>query len=120
MPGLTAPPSAGLLRGLSGAALLHLELYELTGERHLLDSARDILHREAAHCVRMPGGSVQVKDGRRHLLYLDQGSGGFALVARAYLDHREDPCCRACCPVYARGASWSSSASRACSPAAPD
>ncbi|WP_440572511.1 class III lanthionine synthetase LanKC [Streptomyces sp. KR2] len=91
VPGLTAPPSAGLLRGLSGAALLHLELYELTGERHLLDSARDILHREAAHCVRMPGGSVQVKDGRRHLLYLDQGSGGFALVARAYLDHREDP-----------------------------
>lgn len=91
VPGLTAPPSAGLLRGLSGAALLHLELYELTGERHLLDSARDILHREAAHCVRMPGGSVQVKDGRRHLLYLDQGSGGFALVARAYLDHCEDP-----------------------------
>lgn len=36
----------------------------------------------------MPDGTVQVKDGRRHFLYLDQGSGGFALVARAWLARR--------------------------------
>ncbi|WP_069812901.1 class III lanthionine synthetase LanKC [Streptomyces sp. TP-A0874] len=103
VPGLAAPDSAGLLRGLSGAALLHLELYELTGESWLLAAARDVLHREAAHCVRLPGGSVQVKDGRRHLLYLDQGSGGFALVARAYLEHREDPLLAELLPGVRRG-----------------
>lgn len=90
VPALAAPASAGLLRGLSGAALLQLELFELTGEQWLLEAAGAALRREAAHCVTMPGGTVQVRDGHRHLLYLDQGSGGFALVAQKYLSHRED------------------------------
>ncbi|MCS0636708.1 class III lanthionine synthetase LanKC [Streptomyces sp. LP05-1] len=88
--GLTAPASAGLLRGLSGVALLHLELLAHTGESWLLDAAGAALRRDAAHCAPGPGGTVQVRDGRRHLLYLDQGSGGFALVAREYLAHRPD------------------------------
>ncbi|MER7698923.1 MULTISPECIES: class III lanthionine synthetase LanKC [unclassified Streptomyces] len=101
--GLTAPPSAGLLRGLSGVALLHLELHALTGEEWLLRAARTALYRDSGHCVAMPDGTVQVKDGRRHLLYLDQGSGGFALVARAYLARHEAPALAALLPGVHRG-----------------
>ncbi|MFG3539680.1 class III lanthionine synthetase LanKC [Streptomyces clavifer] len=101
--GLRAPDSAGLLRGLSGAALLHLELHALTGEDWLLKAARTALEREAGHCVTMPDGTVQVKDGRRHLLYLDQGSGGFALVAQAYLARHEAPGLAALLPGVRQG-----------------
>ncbi|MFB7916697.1 class III lanthionine synthetase LanKC [Streptomyces sp. NPDC056061] len=101
--GPAAPPSAGLLRGLCGAALLQLELYGRTGEEWLLDAAGAALTREAGHCVAMPGGSVQVKDGERHLLYLDQGSGGVALVAQRYLAHREDPELAALLPGIEQG-----------------
>ncbi|MFH8471680.1 class III lanthionine synthetase LanKC [Streptomyces sp. NPDC018000] len=101
--GPPVPPSAGLLHGLSGAALLQLELYELTGEAWLLRAAGAALAREAGHCVNMPGGSVQVKDGKRHLLYLDQGSGGIALVAQRYLAHREDPALAALLPGIEEG-----------------
>ncbi|MFF9318717.1 class III lanthionine synthetase LanKC [Streptomyces sp. NPDC014735] len=101
--GPPAPPSAGLLRGFSGAALLQLELYALTGEDWLLRAAGAALTREAGHCVDMPGGSVQVKDGKRHLLYLDQGSGGIALVAQRYLAHRQDPALAALLPGIEEG-----------------
>ncbi|MFH8515196.1 class III lanthionine synthetase LanKC [Streptomyces gelaticus] len=101
--GLTAPHSAGLLTGLCGAAFLQLELYGRTGEDWLLDAAGAALAREAGHCVTMPGGSVQVKDGKRHLLYLDQGSGGVALVAQRYLAHREDPALAALLPGIGQG-----------------
>ncbi|WP_405390751.1 class III lanthionine synthetase LanKC [Streptomyces sp. NBC_01102] len=101
--GPQVPASAGLLRGLSGIALLHLELHALTGEGWLLDAARTVLDREAGHCVTMPDGTVQVKDGRRHLLYLDQGSGGFALVAQAYLARREAPGLAALLPGVRKG-----------------
>lgn len=101
--GLSAPPSAGLLRGLSGAALLHLELHALTGEEWLLRAARTALYRDSGHCVAMSDGTVQVKDGRRHLLYLDQGSGGFALVARAYLAREEAPALATLLPGVHKG-----------------
>ncbi|MFE7520866.1 class III lanthionine synthetase LanKC [Streptomyces halstedii] len=91
VPGTCLPESAGLLRGLSGAALLHMELYALTGEEWLREAAREVLDRETGHLVAMPGGSVQVKDGRRHLLYLDQGSAGVALVAQAYAARFGEP-----------------------------
>ncbi|MFJ7193515.1 class III lanthionine synthetase LanKC [Streptomyces bacillaris] len=103
VPGLAAPASAGLLRGLSGAALLHLELHALTGDDRHLRAAGRALEREAGHCVTMPGGTVQVKDGRRHLLYLDQGSGGVALVAQAYLARRAAPSLAALLPGVRRG-----------------
>lgn len=51
----------------------------------------------------MPGGSVQVKDGIRHLLYLDQGSGGVALVAQRYLARREAPALAALLPGIGQG-----------------
>ncbi|MFI8883037.1 class III lanthionine synthetase LanKC [Streptomyces sp. NPDC053813] len=101
--GPSAPHSAGLLSGLCGAALLHLELHAHTGEEWLLNAAGAALTREAGHCVTMPGGSVQVKDGIRHLLYLDQGSGGVALVAQRYLAHREDPALAALLPGVGQG-----------------
>ncbi|MBM7439056.1 class III lanthionine synthetase LanKC [Streptomyces sp. HB132] len=82
--GVRLPESAGLLCGLSGAALLHMELHALTGEAWLREAARTALARDAAHLVTLPGGTVQVKDGRRHLLYLDQGSSGVALAYQAY------------------------------------
>ncbi|HEU5473368.1 MAG TPA: class III lanthionine synthetase LanKC [Actinophytocola sp.] len=87
----TTAPAAGLLHGLSGAALLQLRLYRITGERRYLRACRRALGRELTHCVPMEDGSVQVRSGHRHLLYLDGGSGGIALVAREYLAHQEDP-----------------------------
>ncbi|MFF2716796.1 class III lanthionine synthetase LanKC [Streptomyces sp. NPDC058011] len=103
VPGLAAPASAGLLRGLSGAALLQLELHALTGEDRFLRAAGRALEREAGHCVTMPGGTVQVKDGRRHFLYLDQGSGGVALVAQAYAARRSAPALSALLPGVRQG-----------------
>ncbi|WP_411079161.1 class III lanthionine synthetase LanKC [Streptomyces sp. cmx-18-6] len=101
--GVRLPESAGLLRGLSGAALLHLELHALTGEAWLVPAARAALEREAGHLVTMDDGTVQVKDGRRHLLYLNQGSAGVALVAQAYTDRHPDPAPSALVPGVRRG-----------------
>ncbi|MDQ7911326.1 class III lanthionine synthetase LanKC [Phytohabitans sp. ZYX-F-186] len=90
--GLSLPATAGLLRGMSGAALLHLRLHRLTGDEHHLRSCRRALAHELGHCVRLGGdGGRYVRRGSRHLAYLDGGSGGIALVAREYLVHREDP-----------------------------
>jgi hypothetical protein len=80
------PPTAGLLPGLSGAALLQLRLYRVTGEARWLAAARRSLRWELGHCVATAGGLVQKKSGERHLVYLHEGSGGIALVAREYLE----------------------------------
>lgn len=101
--GVRLPESAGLLRGLSGAALLQLELHELTGEAWLRRAARTALQREAGHTVVMPDGTRQVKDGRRHLLYLGQGSSGVALVAQAYTARYEDTELSALIPGVRKG-----------------
>ncbi|MFE2294790.1 class III lanthionine synthetase LanKC [Streptomyces sp. NPDC059452] len=101
--GVRLPESAGLLRGLSGAALLHLELHALTGETWLREAARTALEREAGHLVALDDGTLQVKDGRRHLLYLNQGSSGVALVAQAYTAHHEDPALSALLPGVRKG-----------------
>jgi hypothetical protein len=87
---IAVPPTAGLLHGLAGAALLQLRLYRITGEERFLRAGRRALDRELTHCVPMEDGTVQVKHGHRHLLYLDGGSGGLALVAQEYLAHAED------------------------------
>lgn len=101
--GVCPPESAGLLRGLSGAALLFLELHTLTGEAWLAEAARTALERDAGHIVAMPDGTLQVKDGRRHLLYLGQGSSGVALVAQRYVARHEDAALSALIPGVARG-----------------
>jgi len=85
------PESAGLLHGMSGAALLHLRLYEVTGEARHLAACRRALAHELGHCVRFAeDGGRYVLRGARHLHYLDAGSGGIALVAAGYLAHRAD------------------------------
>lgn len=101
--GIRLPESAGLLRGLSGVALLFLELHALTGEQWLRRAARTALGRDAGHLVTMDDGSLQVKDGRRHLLYLGQGSSGVALVAQAYTGRYEDEELSALIPGVAQG-----------------
>ncbi|MFF2044448.1 serine/threonine protein kinase, partial [Kitasatospora sp. NPDC058170] len=112
--GLAAPEAAGLLYGVAGLALLHLRLHRETGEPWLLDAARVALERARAQCVRVRDGSVQVRDGKRHLVYLDRGSSGIALVAQEYLAVRpeaaDDPAWRgfsadvrrACAPGFLR------------------
>ncbi|WP_404815390.1 class III lanthionine synthetase LanKC [Streptomyces thermolineatus] len=90
-PAPVLPGTAGLIHGMSGAALLHLRLYETVGDKRCLRAAREALRWETGHCVTMPDGTRQVKNGRRHTLYLDGGSGGPALVARHYLAHADDP-----------------------------
>jgi hypothetical protein len=70
-------PGRGLLRGPSGPALLLVRAFELTGEAHFLDTARQALDQDLA------AGA-----GRRP--YLDGGSGGVALVLHEYLRHRDD------------------------------
>lgn len=89
--GLRLPATAGLLEGLSGAALLQLRLHRITGEQRYLTAARTALHWDLGHCVTLPDGTVWAKYGHRHLPYLDTGSAGIALVAREYLAHADDP-----------------------------
>ncbi|AEN10115.1 MULTISPECIES: class III lanthionine synthetase LanKC [unclassified Streptomyces] len=101
--GMRLPESAGLLRGLSGAALLDLELHTLTGETWLVRAARTALGREAGHIVGMPDGTLQVRHGRRHLLYLDQGSSGVALVSQAYETRHRAPALSALIPGVRKG-----------------
>ncbi|MGI5413793.1 class III lanthionine synthetase LanKC [Streptomyces chartreusis] len=88
---LRLPDSAGLMHGWSGVALLHLRLYRITGMRRHLAAARTALEQDLLQCVTMLDGTVQVKRGHRHLLYLDGGSGGIALAAREYLAHADHP-----------------------------
>ena len=87
---LALPPTAGLLHGMTGSALLQLRLHRITGEVRFLEAARRALAHELGHCVAMEDGTVQVRSGHRHLLYIDGGSGGIALAAAEYLTHRED------------------------------
>ncbi|MFD7855896.1 class III lanthionine synthetase LanKC [Streptomyces microflavus] len=101
--GMRLPESAGLLRGLSGAALLHLELHALTGEDWLREAARTAVEREAGHLVTLDDGTLQVRDGGRNLLYLNQGSSGVALVAQAYTARHEAPALDALIPGVRKG-----------------
>lgn len=88
---LPLPKAGGLMRGLAGAAMLHLQIYRLTGEDCRLESARRALRREMELCVRLPDGTYHVLlDGYRHVPYLDGGSSGIALAAREYLTHQDD------------------------------
>ncbi|MDA5280912.1 class III lanthionine synthetase LanKC [Streptomyces sp. Isolate_45] len=82
----TPPDEAGLLRGMSGPALLHLALHRTTGDAYWLRAARLALARDVARCVTRPDGTVHVRRlGDRYLVYLGAGSAGVALVAHAYL-----------------------------------
>jgi serine/threonine protein kinase len=85
--GPVATGAGGLLRGPSGAALLALTLFDLQGDRALLDLAEASIAADLARCVPTPDGSLQMNEGWRLLPYLGSGSAGVAsalaaLVAR--------------------------------------
>ncbi|MEV1054462.1 class III lanthionine synthetase LanKC [Streptomyces sp. NPDC049887] len=81
---------AGLLHGASGPALLHLRLYERTGDRALLGLAADALHRDLDRCVHGAGGALQVDEGWRTMPYLGAGSAGIGMVLDDWLVHGDD------------------------------
>ncbi|MBT2392064.1 class III lanthionine synthetase LanKC [Streptomyces sp. ISL-1] len=83
-------PRAGLLHGATGTALLHLRLYEATGDHALLDLAAEALRRDLARCLRGVGGALQVDEGWRTMPYLGAGSVGIGMVLDDYLVHRAD------------------------------
>lgn len=89
--GLRMPAYAGLMYGFSGPALLFIRLHRATGEQRYLTAAREALQWDFERCVTMGDGTIQAKQGHRHLPYLDEGSAGVALVGREYLAQAEDP-----------------------------
>jgi hypothetical protein len=89
--GLRLPRHAGLMFGMSGTALLQIRLHRITGERRYLTAAHEALKWDLARCVTMDDGTIQAKQGHRHLPYLDEGSIGISLVAREFLVHADDP-----------------------------
>jgi tRNA A-37 threonylcarbamoyl transferase component Bud32 len=89
----TADPGrrqAGLLHGLSGAALLLIRMFERTGDRAYLDLAAQALSADLDRCVRSDRGALQVDEGWRVMPYLGSGSAGIGLVIDHYLAHREN------------------------------
>jgi tRNA A-37 threonylcarbamoyl transferase component Bud32 len=84
-------PRAGLLYGASGSALLHLRLYERTGDAALLDLSTDALRRDLDRCVRSASGTLQVDEGWRTMPYLGAGSVGIGMVLDDHHAHRPDP-----------------------------
>jgi len=88
---LHTPTKGGLLRGMTGPALLFLRLYEDTDDSRYLDQARAALQRDLARGVILADGTFPLLEGSRYLVYPDGGSSGVALVAHEYLRHRDDP-----------------------------
>ncbi|MFF5703835.1 class III lanthionine synthetase LanKC [Streptomyces sp. NPDC012794] len=80
----------GLLYGHSGIALLHLRLYERTGDPELLLRAARFLHRDLDHCVTSAFGTLQVDEGWRTMPYLGAGSVGIGMVLDDWLEHAPD------------------------------
>jgi tRNA A-37 threonylcarbamoyl transferase component Bud32 len=84
------PSSAGLMYGLSGAALLFIHLYEDTADKGFLDLAAAALRQDLSYCEHASDGTLQVREGRRLLPYLAVGSAGIGLVLCEYLRYRDD------------------------------
>ncbi|GAA2264065.1 class III lanthionine synthetase LanKC [Kitasatospora cystarginea] len=85
-----ARPGAGLTTGAAGSALFLVRLHERTGEPGYLDLAEKALRLDLAQCEDV-GGSLQVNDGWRSVIYLGTGTTGIGLALSAYLEHRADP-----------------------------
>lgn len=83
-------PSAGLVRGSSGPALLLIRLYDDTGDTAFLDRAAIALRQDLNRCVVRPNGAMEVNEGWRTMPYLDVGSVGIGMVIDEYLARRED------------------------------
>ncbi|MFE5808056.1 class III lanthionine synthetase LanKC [Streptomyces sp. NPDC056491] len=81
---------AGLLYGRTGPALLHLRLYERTGDPESLIRAGHALHRDLDRCVTSAFGTLQVDEGWRTMPYLGAGSVGIGMVLDDWLEHARD------------------------------
>ncbi|MEU1374156.1 class III lanthionine synthetase LanKC [Streptomyces triculaminicus] len=86
-----APPPYGLLHGATGVAVLHLRLYEETGDLTCLDVAGRALRHDTARLTALPDGTLTLFDGTAHLPYLHGGSTGLAYAVRDFLAHRPEP-----------------------------
>jgi hypothetical protein len=84
------PSRIGLLHGGTGLTLLHLAVFDETGDERQLDAARRALDADLGHGQLFPDGSFHLRNGFRNMSYLDGGSGGVALVLNRYLRHRPD------------------------------
>ncbi len=88
------PAAAGLLHGVSGAALFFLHCHRATADSAFLDLAGAALRADLAHCVAGPRGTVNVLEGHRLLPYVGVGTAGIDLVLRQFLAVREDEALR--------------------------
>ena len=84
------PARPGLMRGMSGPALMFIRLYERTGDENLLDLAARAIGLDLDGCMVDKNGALHVDDGSRILPYLARGSVGIGMVIDDYLLHRED------------------------------
>jgi hypothetical protein len=84
------PARPGLMRGMSGPALLFVRLFERTGDPSLLDLAERAISLDLEGCVTDKNGALHVDDGSRVLPYLGRGSVGIGMVIDDYLVHREN------------------------------
>lgn len=98
------PPTAGLARGWSGAALLFVRAFEHTGAGSWLELADRAVRRDLDRCVPTAGDGLQVLDKwGRSLSYVDTGSAGVALAAAALATHAPDASGAAALPQLLRG-----------------
>jgi serine/threonine protein kinase len=86
-------PSAGLMLGQTGPALLLIRAYEETGDTAFLDQAATALRHDLRRCVVRDNGTLEVYEGWRSMPYLAAGSVGIGLVLDEYLAHRPDEPC---------------------------
>jgi predicted Ser/Thr protein kinase len=84
------PARPGLMRGMSGPALMFIRLYERTGDPDQLDLAARAIGLDLDGCTTDKNGALHVDDGSRVLPYLARGSVGIGMVIDDYLAHRED------------------------------
>ncbi|MDN3356904.1 class III lanthionine synthetase LanKC [Actinomadura sp. DC4] len=84
------PARPGLMRGMSGPALMFIRFFERTGDTSLLALAARAIGLDLDGCVTDKNGALHVRDGSRVLPYLGRGSVGIGMVIDDYLAHRED------------------------------
>jgi tRNA A-37 threonylcarbamoyl transferase component Bud32 len=84
------PARPGLMRGMSGPALMFIRFFERTGDTNLLDLAARAIRLDLDGCTTDKNGAMHVDDGSRVLPYLGRGSVGIGMVIDDYLVHRED------------------------------
>ncbi|HEU5475962.1 MAG TPA: class III lanthionine synthetase LanKC [Actinophytocola sp.] len=83
-------PSAGLMQGKAGQALLLMRIYDETGDDAFLDAAAEALRRDLRRCVVRSSGTLEVNEGWRTMPYLAAGSVGIGLALDEYLMRRPD------------------------------